>query len=127
MAGSATEVWNKTYSPSSRLFDTLRFKGFELSRYSVYLIVVPRNWRSTEGKERFIVYYLNYYALKTHFAKAALLQICACGILIFRRDSWFYSFRGMYFSFFLSQGNKTKVPIGIMAQKTVSLLMHRKY
>ncbi|KAF2888024.1 hypothetical protein ILUMI_18149 [Ignelater luminosus] len=104
------------------LHDKLKEHGFEISKSSTYLRLLPRNYSTLEGKRHVAMVPVKLSRLEADHHKA---HFCVATIRCLETVA---SILGPDQVFFLSQNDKARVPIGLTAaNKQAPLLMHVEY
>lgn len=108
------------------LHEKLNEHGFQISRSSTYLRLLPRNYTTLEGKRHVVTVPVKLSRPEADHHKAHIDQhFCVATI---RSLETVASILGPNQAFFLSQDDKARVPIGLTAvNKQAPLLMHVEY
>lgn len=108
------------------LHEKLNEHGFQISRSSIYLRLLPRNYTTLEGKRHVVTVPVKLSRPEADHHKAHIDQhFCVATI---RSLETVASILGPNQAFFLSQDDKAPVPIGLTAvNKQAPLLMHVEY
>lgn len=108
------------------LHEKLKEHGFEISKSSTYLRLLPRNYTSLEGRRHVVTVPVKLSRPEADHHKAHPDQhFCVATI---RSLETLASILGPNQVFFLSQDDKARVPIGLTAaNKPAPLLMHVEY
>ena len=109
-----------------QLTEALNREGFELKRSSVYLHLLPRNHRTTEGKRHVATAPIKLY--KSQNSKHASHPSTKFALVSFRSLEELAAILGPAEVKFHSQDDKAKVPIGVTAgSKKAPMFMYMEY
>ena len=106
--------------------ETLNCNGFKLKCFSVYLHLLPRNYKAIEGKRHLTTAPVKLY--KSQNSKHALHKSTKLTPASIRSLEELAAILGPAEVTFHSQDDKAKIPIGLTAaNKQAPMLMHMEY